>query len=245
MRRKICLAILSCVIVQLSVAQYNSSSFDMENFIKGKWSNYAYQNGWVGYQEYPDSLEREYIFYPKDSLDWFAHCLFQQDSLWYTTEYELAFSYNLSFADSAWVFQTAGSGFQTKFIITVFDYDSVTFNMDAITDGGPDYFYRLDNETYVNCDSILDTVLTGIRKDLNWNTTLFPNPTNEFVDVQLSENQQFTLNLVSQEGRNVYTGETNSKGYTRINMRSLPKGVYFLKISHASKHQTWKKIVKM
>ena len=244
MKLKFTFLIVAFAFITMTSAQYNSN-FDMANFLKGKWSNYAYSNGWVGYNEYPDSLERKAIFYPLDSANMFSYCEYEMTYLIRQNDYELKFSYNLSFSDSSWVFYRDDNGYELNLIIDVWHNDSVTLNQDAISDGGPDYFSRLDNLTYTTCEPRIDTIsLPTPISELGIISSIAPNPSNDFVEIQLKDNQIGIVSVYNSHGQIMLESITSKSGWTKLDLSPFANGLYFVRIVNQSNQSVVKKITK-
>ena len=80
--------------------------------------------------------------------------------------------------------------------------------------------------------SICDGIVAIIATDINDHETkdevkIYPNPTNDFLNVQLNKNTD-GLYIVNSIGQTVYTNYNSSNMYS-IDIRSLNRGIYFIK----------------
>lgn len=80
----------------------------------------------------------------------------------------------------------------------------------------------------------------------NLNTKLYPNPTTDYIDIQINDNPSgvFQISVYDIQGRQVIptTNYQNSSG--TVNLSKLNAGIYFLKVLNANKTGTFK-IVKI
>jgi len=121
--------------------------------------------------------------------------------------------------------------------LTLGDYVLPPPDLDAMTWQGdnPIPFVQQDTIPYVwksiNYTSILETVK-------NLQVSIFPNPTVETAtvsfDLETAGHLTVTLtNILGQELFEIYSGFANAGTFTQtFSMEALPKGVYYLKISH-------------
>ncbi len=73
--------------------------------------------------------------------------------------------------------------------------------------------------------------------------TIYPNPTNDVINIELNaiKNKSTELVLMNQLGKTVYNQTINSNGFAQIKMEGLPAGIYFLKVNNGKTY----KIVKL
>jgi len=84
------------------------------------------------------------------------------------------------------------------------------------------------------------------ENELNNQVNIFPNPTNDFVTVSFKNNQNAQLILFDALGKMVLREEIINESVTKINLTSLPKGYYILKVkSDYNKQIIIKQIVKL
>jgi len=73
--------------------------------------------------------------------------------------------------------------------------------------------------------------------------TIYPNPTNDVINIEIKsiKNETTELVLINEIGKTVYNQQINSNGLTQIKMDGLPAGIYFLKVNNVKTY----KIVKL
>lgn len=72
------------------------------------------------------------------------------------------------------------------------------------------------------------------NKEINQfeNLSFFPNPTNDFLYIDRPGNSTGNLIVVNASGRVVYSEILQNKDILKIDVRSFPKGVYFVKVGN-------------
>jgi hypothetical protein len=87
--------------------------------------------------------------------------------------------------------------------------------------------------------SICDSLATGVEENnLENNTAVFPNPATEKIFLNLSDAENFSVEITNTTGALV----AERKNETAIDVTSLSSGVYFLKINQREKSKTLKLI---
>jgi len=84
---------------------------------------------------------------------------------------------------------------------------------------------RLEIEVFV------DTCANGINSEMFSEISIYPNPTKGMLNITLSENEMFTISLLTIEGKVVVT-ENNISNSFIISSENLPKGQYILRIGN-------------
>ena len=79
----------------------------------------------------------------------------------------------------------------------------------------------------------------GVEESLNESTTIYPNPANDQISLQITgvTDDAFTLELVDASGRVVYARMLNQEDIIKkidIDTHEMPSGIYFLNISSSS-----------
>jgi len=84
---------------------------------------------------------------------------------------------------------------------------------------------RLEIEVFV------DTCATSINTEMFSEILIYPNPTKNILNISLSENEVFTISLLTIEGKVVVT-ENNVINSFVISSENLSKGQYILRIGN-------------
>ena len=75
------------------------------------------------------------------------------------------------------------------------------------------------------------------------NVSIFPNPTNEFVKIVSSENDDYKIQLFNINGKLLVEKQINKTDNT-INMREFTNGTYLLKVTDKNRETTTYQIIK-
>ena len=113
-------------------------------------------------------------------------------------------------------------------------YNCITFNMDEMGNGGPG---GAMTQTFTL--NIINTWPQGNATNINemsQHIGLFPNPSQDQVQIQLPEHRTGELNIYSIEGKNVMQTNTNQKLIT-VDVSMLPSGMYMVQWNHDG--NTW------
>jgi len=135
------------------------------------------------------------------------------------------------------------SGTQTAY--TLSDIRKMSFssgNILVIKTSGSTDTYALEDIRYLNFKDLTTGLPIAKQDNLN-NLTVFPNPVNDVLHIQFaaSENQQASLELLSIEGKVVYSQTLSRQAVVyQINISSLPKGLYVCKINNGTSIETIK-----
>ncbi|MCC6837262.1 MAG: T9SS type A sorting domain-containing protein [Bacteroidia bacterium] len=82
--------------------------------------------------------------------------------------------------------------------------------------------------------NVYKRVLTGVG--INEHETAFfsvyPNPANDVLHVNLSDNRETAIQMFDVLGKQVFIKETNGQSQDKIDLSFLPKGIYFLRINN-------------
>ena len=84
---------------------------------------------------------------------------------------------------------------------------------------------RLEIEVFV------DTCATGINSEIFSEISIYPNPTKDILNITLSENEVFTISLLTIEGKVVLKEEKLSNNFI-IYSEQFSKGQYVLRIEN-------------
>jgi hypothetical protein len=89
--------------------------------------------------------------------------------------------------------------------------------------------------------SCVNIIITGIKTNaLNNNIKLYPNPTSDYINVNIANNNQLVnYTITSIEGRTIATGATTNNTF-KINLSEESKGLYFLRINQENRNVTYK-----
>ena len=87
------------------------------------------------------------------------------------------------------------------------------------------------------CNAI---VVVGIEETMIKNTSIYPNPTNGVVVIDLGDNMdEHSYTVATIEGRIIQSNKTNESQF-EVDLTSESKGVYFLKIQEGNTSITYK-----
>lgn len=92
-----------------------------------------------------------------------------------------------------------------------------------------------------NCDGL--DIVTGIGETAKNQFFLFPNPANEFVTIQFSNDFTGTIQLYNSSGKMIIELKRNSVEETIINIENLRPGIYYLRLSTTNDTATKKLII--
>lgn len=73
---------------------------------------------------------------------------------------------------------------------------------------------------------------------------IFPNPTTEFINIQLPNTNKYTISLISSNGKTIYRFEVKNLNEVKLNISELSKGIYFLDIKDNKTYHS-EKIIKL
>ena len=140
------------------------------------------------------------------------------------------------------MYMKATNGTQTAYVLS--NISKMSFSPGNIivskTSGSSDT-YALSNMRYMNFTNFG----TGISEEARAISEihLFPNPVIEVLNIQLPStgNSTTVIEIISLEGRVVYTQSINSNtDVYRINIQSLPNGMYICKLNNGTAIETTK-----
>jgi hypothetical protein len=148
-------------------------------------------------------------------------------------------------------------------VLVAFENDSLVHRIDGFVENNPLSFRLNKNATgeVLNLAATFDNTMpqtnlfhpkglsaitnlvpgsTGIQNIIN-DITIFPNPAKSSVLVELSNNQQARLEIISPSGQVVET--LYFQGISNVNVSVLPKGVYLFRITGESVHAVRKVVI--
>jgi len=126
-----------------------------------------------------------------------------------------------------------GSTYDTT---TVHPISDVTYTVTGTTNGCSD--------TVTFKITVTPTGINNIANALN-NVNIYPNPTNNILNIQMPQPIDGTLSISNVLGQQVYEGKmASSNSLTQVSMGNLPQGIYLLKIE-TSNQTVIKRIVKL
>jgi hypothetical protein len=107
------------------------------------------------------------------------------------------------------------------------------------------YFQYLDSTgNEVICPLIFDEIPAAINKSFTENKiTVFPNPANEYLRLEVDNDLIGSTYFIHDMSGKIVENGILSAQYSILNMNEFPKGIYFLRLLHAS--EQYQKIVKM
>jgi hypothetical protein len=136
------------------------------------------------------------------------------------------------------VFNGTGSTVQVSNLEALKDYVVLVCEYKGIS--GAEIYQKTTSTT--NTIS-LSTMATGLNlKELNNPVFVFPNPANDFVNIDLGDNEKASISVVDMNGKIVLTTKLSSK-VNKIFLRNLAKGAYTLQIETDQKCANTKLIV--
>jgi len=107
---------------------------------------------------------------------------------------------------------------------------------DLVTESVDDSWFSFDNFM------LIVSPVTGIEDIAGQeNIKVFPNPTSDFITVQIENNLLNSYTMFSVTGQEVLSGTLNQNN--TIDVRLLNKGIYFLKIENSNGSRTLKTII--
>jgi hypothetical protein len=83
--------------------------------------------------------------------------------------------------------------------------------------------------TYVCLDNFITDLGSSITESKTINLNVFPNPTTNFISIDLSEFKNSKISILNINGKTVVT-QNQTKEIEKIDLYYLPKGVYFIEI---------------
>jgi hypothetical protein len=216
------------------------------NSVEGFWVNnatYAYlsmKNG-DGYgKKFGDTLDANGADDGTNGNDWLLLSTYVHSSSTIdTVDFYLA---DFRFTDSA-----------DDYIIKDWNYVTLPANTNPdsllfqITSTDNDPLYGIKTPTYFCLDNIEYTRNTVGINDLasNINFSVYPNPTVDYVTINLSDlTGNYTVILFDASGREIKQAVNLSSSQVVLDMTSLKKGNYFVKVANGNKTST-KKIIKL
>ena len=81
----------------------------------------------------------------------------------------------------------------------------------------------------------------GLEEEFFTDFHVYPNPTNNILNVELNSGASFEWKIITLSGRVMITGE--GSGNTKIDVSALPSSLYLIQI-HSDKFSTTKKVIK-
>lgn len=125
---------------------------------------------------------------------------------------------------------------------TTYSYDNLNRLVQVIYNDGTSYGYVYDN---LGNRTQLDVEILGIdEEDLKNTITLYPNPTDEFLSVQMPENlisETSEISLYDVNGRLLKSQEFKVENREiRISVENLSNGVYLLRVTNND--QNWSQL---
>ncbi len=87
-------------------------------------------------------------------------------------------------------------------------------------------------------------MLNSDKNDLVKNVKIYPNPVSEVLNVSLSENKDFTIEISNLIGESLYKNGYNNSKFAKINIESFSEGIYLVTIKSEGKSKTNKIIIK-
>lgn len=119
--------------------------------------------------------------------------------------------------------------------VYTFEVAEGVYNYSIVT---PDHATATGVVNVVDSDVPVDVVLTGVENNIIENLSVYPNPVNSNLTVKfnLTDNNPVTLQLISTDGRVVYSENIANNGQIEraLDLTNNANGVYFLKIESAS-----------
>lgn len=136
-----------------------------------------------------------------------------------------------------------------KDVVLVLPGDSVKFitKFTTFADNITPYMYHChllhhEDDGMMGSFLVIDTTTTGIADiDFADKFSVYPNPTNDFLNITSSDGKIFSVNIFNTLGEKVYS--LNNLQHLQFNIHNYPSGLYFVQINTDNKFLT-KKIIK-
>lgn len=127
------------------------------------------------------------------------------------------------FGDLAMVVQSCNPTVPTGFVLQAGDCDDTNASVNPLA-------LEIEDDLDNNCNGIIDDVSSTGEITDKGSLSIYPNPTNDYLMVQVSAAQVSltTLLLHDTNGRTVLSASANGKFPTRINVQHLPQGIYYI-----------------
>lgn len=134
-----------------------------------------------------------------------------------------------------------------KDVILVLPNDSVKFitKFETFADNTTPYMYHChllhhEDDGMMGSFLVIDTTAsTGIADiDFENNFSIYPNPTNDFLNIISPDNKNFSLNIFNTLGEIIYSSQANSN--LKLQTSNFSNGIYFLQVKSNNKFYTQK-----
>lgn len=105
--------------------------------------------------------------------------------------------------------------------------ESILLRLTNLTGNTPIIIGTADTATITIIDN--DTTNTNVRTIEEQDVNIFPNPFHDYVTIEMSDFQDYQVSVIDLRGRVLQEQNLNDSS-TRLELKTLPKGVYFLRI---------------
>ena len=137
-----------------------------------------------------------------------------------------------------------------KDVVVVMPNDSVKFitKFTTFADNTTPYMYHChllhhEDDGMMGSFLVIDTTASTGINTINFenNFSIFPNPTNNFLNIKSNNNEKFLVSIFNSFGQSVYSGQANSN--IKIETSNFASGLYFIQVN-TNKNQFTQKIIK-
>lgn len=77
----------------------------------------------------------------------------------------------------------------------------------------------------------------AVKETIVKSYSVAPNPSKDYVLVTTKNNSSYHFSIIDQNGRTIITGDSKNTQHERIDIRSLPNGIYYLQINQENIHK--------
>jgi blue copper oxidase len=137
-----------------------------------------------------------------------------------------------------------------KDVILVMPNDSVKFitKFETFADNTTPYMYHChilhhEDDGMMGSFLVIDTTASTSIADIDFENKfhVFPNPTNNFLNVIATDNRNFSLTIFNTLGKNIYSAQATSN--LKLETSNFPIGIYFIQINSNNKIFTKKILI--
>jgi len=152
-------------------------------------------------------------------------------------------------ANLTWTTNITEIGYDWKtFNRTNYTYDMEDVAYFVVTENGAMYKIWFTDYTVGSGNFFFNTkqIKEGVNSTPRYaklNTSVYPNPANNVLNIQNKENEALTLNLLNAQGAVVATQQVGAMTSTQVNTADFATGVYFLQMNTASTSSTQRIII--
>jgi len=165
------------------------------------------------------------------------------------------FAYSINLGNDTTIYKNetltldAGSDFTTYLWNDLLAQQTQTLTINAADYSGINIFSVLAkdlcNFEYTDEITVEILELNSIQNTNNENIKIYPNPTTNFIEIDLSflKNETSEINIFDISGKQIYSNNLKNNTINKINLSNFEKGIYFVKITNQNK-KYYNKIIK-